>query len=175
MESGKLRNKGGIVSVMKNIILVLGGIVLLGLCTSAFAADLDGTWESEQPGRDGQTRKTTYVFQSNGSELTGKIITQRGDTPTETPISEGKIEGNNISFTTVRAGRQGGEMKITYKGVVSGDEITFTREFDFGGMAGPPGGGAGGPGGGMGKPPAGGGGGFGGGGAPPPIVAKRVK
>ena len=105
---------------MKNIILVLGSIVLLGLCTSVFAADVDGTWESESPGRQGQgTRKTTYVFQSNGSELTGKIITQRGDTPTETPISDGKIEGNNISFTTVRAGRQGGEMKITYKGVVS--------------------------------------------------------
>ena len=159
---------------MKKTILISGVIVLLGLCLPAAAADVDGTWESEQPGRQGQgTVKTTYEFQSNGSELTGKIISQRGDTPTESPISEGKIDGDNISFTVVRAGRGGGgEIKITYKGQVSGDEITFTREFDFGSMGGPPGGmggpPGGGPGGGMGGPP-------GGGGAPPPIVAKRVK
>jgi hypothetical protein len=144
---------------MKKTILLLGAIFLLGLCASVFAADVDGKWESEQAGRDGQVMKTTYVFQSNGSELTGKIISQRGDTPTETPISEGKIDGNNISFVIVRAGRDGGEFKMTYKGVVSGDEITFTREFDFGSMGGPPGGGRG-------------GGGMGG---PPPIVAKRVE
>lgn len=140
---------------MKKIILLWGAIFLLGLCASVFAADVDGKWESEQAGRDGQMMKTTYEFQSNGSELTGKIISSRG----ETPISEGKVDGNNISFVVVRAGRNGGEFKMTYKGVVSGDEITFTREFDFGGMGGPPGGGRGG----------------GGTGGPPPIVAKRVK
>ena len=160
---------------MKNIILVLGGIVLLGLCTSAFAADLDGTWESEQPGRDGQTRKTTYEFQSNGSELTGKIINARG----ENPISEGKIDGDNISFTVVRS-FGGNEMKMLYKGKVAGDELTLTMEFEggFPGMGGPPpGGGAGGPGGGMGAPPGGGAGGPGGGGprGPREIVAKRVQ
>lgn len=165
-----VHNNGGIVSVMRKIIVILGAIALFGLCASVFAADVDGTWKSEQPGRDGQPRVTTYEFQSNGSELTGKIISQRGGNPTETPISEGKIEGNTISFTVVR-NFGGNEMKQLYKGTIAGDEITFTMEMDFGGMGGPPGGGMGGPpGGGMGGPP-------GGGGPPGPreIIAKRVK
>jgi len=166
-----VHNKGGIVSVMKKIIVILGAIVLLGLCASVFAAGVDGTWQSEQAGRDGQPRITTYEFHSNGSELTGKIISQRGGNPSETPISEGKIEGDNISFTVVRS-FGGNEMKQLYKGKIAGDEITFTVEMDFGGggppgggMGGPPGGGAGGPGGGMGGGPPG----------PREIIAKRVK
>ena len=158
---------------MKKIILVLGAVFLLGLCASVLAAGIDGKWESERPGRDGQPMKTTYEFQSNGSELTGKIISSRG----ETPISEGKIDGDNVSFVVVRS-FGGNEMKQIYKGKVAGDELTLTMEFEGGfpggGMGGPPGGGAGGPGGGMGGPP---GGGQGGGGprGPGEIVAKRVK
>ena len=142
---------------MKKIIVILGAIVLLGLCASVFAADVDGTWQSEQAGRDGQPRITTYEFQSKGSELTGKIISQRGGNPTETPISEGKIEGDNISFVVVRS-FGGNEMKQIYKGKVAGDEMTLAMEFE-GGF----------PGGGMGGPP--------GGGPPGPreIIAKRVK
>jgi len=161
-----VHNKGGIVSVMKKIILILGAIVLLGLCASVFAAAVDGTWQSEQAGRDGQPRITTYEFQSNGSELTGKIISQRGGNPTETPISEGKIEGDNISFTVVRS-FGGNEMKMLYKGTVVGDEMTLTMEFE----GGPPGGGMGGPPGGAAGGPPGGGGQRG----PREITAKRVK
>ena len=110
--------------------------------------------------------KTTYEFQSNGSELTGKIISSRG----ETPITDGKVDGDNVSFTVVRS-FGGNEMKMLYKGKVAGDELTLTMEFEGGfpggGMGGPPGGG-------MGGPP---GGGQGGGGprGPGEIVAKRVK
>ncbi|MBN2242216.1 MAG: hypothetical protein JW793_05960 [Acidobacteria bacterium] len=154
---------------MKKNISALGAIALLALCASVFAAGVDGKWESERPGRDGQPMITTFEFQSKGSELTGKIITARG----ETPISEGKIDGNNISFAVVRS-FGGNEMKQIYKGKVAGDEITFTMEFEGGlpggGMGAPPGGGAGAPGGGMGAPPGGGGRG-----GPGEIIAKRVK
>lgn len=160
---------------MKRIIFVLSAIALLGLCTSVYAADVDGKWESESPGRGGQgTSKTIYEFKANGAELTGKITTERGGTPTESPISEGKIEGDTISFAVEREGRGGGgTFKIMYTGKVAGDKITFTRTFEgFGGM-----GGRGGGGGAMGGPPGGGarGGGGGFGGPPPEIVATRVK
>lgn len=164
---------------MKRIIFVLSAVALLGLCTSVYAADVDGKWESESPGRGGQgTSKTIYEFKANGAELTGKITTERGGTPTESPISEGKIEGDTISFAVEREGRGGGgTFKIMYTGKVAGDKITFTRTFEgFGGMGGRGGGGA--PGGGaMGGPPGGGarGGGGGFGGPPPEIVATRVK
>jgi hypothetical protein len=162
---------------MKKMILILGTIALLGLATSVLAANIDGKWVSERSGRDGTPMKTYYEFKANGAELTGKIITERQGTPTETPISDGKIEGANVSFTVVRS-FGGNEMKQLYKGKLDGDKITFTMEFEGGGFGGMRGGGAGGPGGGgggaMGGPPGGGAGG-GMGGPPPEIVATRVK
>jgi hypothetical protein len=71
----------------------------------------------------------------------------------ENPISDGKVEGENISFT-VAMSFGGNEMKIKYKGKVSGDEMTLSMEME-GGMGGGRGGGPG-------------------GGERPPIVAKRV-
>lgn len=164
---------------MKKIICLLGSIVLLGLCLPVMAADgVAGKWESEREGRQGQgTMKTTYEFQVSGTALTGKILSNRGGNPTETPISEGKIAGDTITFTVVRSFGDN-EMKQKYTGKVAGDQITFTMEMEggFGGMGGPPGGGAmGGPP--TGGPPAGGAGPPGGGAprGPRDIIAKRVK
>jgi hypothetical protein len=51
-----------------------------------------------------------------------------GAAPTSTAISDGKIDGNNISFKVTREG-QNGPMTIEYKGTVNGDtiELEFTR------------------------------------------------
>ena len=161
---------------MKKLLFLLSAIALLGLAMPVLAANIDGKWVSEREGRDGTVSKTYYEFKANGTELTGKITTERQGTPTETEISEGKIEGENVSFTIVRSMR-GNEMKQMYKGKLAGDQITFTveREGGFGGMmgGGAPGGGGGAMGGG---PPGGGAGGPGGGGPRPPqeIIAKRV-
>jgi hypothetical protein len=151
---------------MKIRILLVGAVAFLGLLASAWAADVAGKWKSESQGRQG-TMETTYDFKVDGTTLTGTITTGRG----ESEISEGKINGDEISFAVVRKFGEN-EMKILYKGKVSGDEITFTREFQGGMMGGPGGGGPGGGGPGAGGGP-GGGGGFGG--PPPEIIAKRVK
>jgi hypothetical protein len=121
--------------------------------------------------------ETTFNFKVEGTTLTGTMASTRG----ESTISEGKVNGDEISFVVVRKMGEN-EMKTTWKGKVSGDEIKFTREFQMppGGFGGPPGGGgpgAGGPPGGgpgAGGPPGGGPGG-GMGGPPPEIIAKRVK
>lgn len=104
---------------------------------AAVAADISGKWISETPGRDGGTVTTTYNFKVTGNTLTGTISSQRGDQE----ISEGKISGDEISFVTVRQGPNG-EIKITYKGKVSGNEIRLTRQMPEG--MGGRGGGAGG-------------------------------
>jgi len=161
---------------MKNLLFLLCAIVLLGLCAPVFAQGVDGKWESERQGRDGAVMKTFYEFKVSGGELTGKIVSQRGGTPTETPISEGTVDGNNISFTVVRS-FGGNEMKQIYKGVLEGNKITFTMEME-GGFGGGGGRGGGAPGGAAaGAPPAGGGGPPAGGGGPRPprtIEATRV-
>jgi hypothetical protein len=167
---------------MKAKILLVGAVVLLA-CAAAYAADVTGKWVAEMPGRmGGAPTQTTFTFKVEGAKLTGSMQGAQGD-PVE--ITEGKVEGDNISFITIRK-RNDVEMKTTWKGKVSGDEIKFTREMQmpaggFGGPGGGPGGGGPGPGGGQGAgqggpPPGAGGGGAGGFGGPPPeIIAKRVK
>lgn len=101
---------------------VLGLAVLFSLlATLAWAADVTGTWKAQIPGRDGTPSETTFTFKVDGATLTGTVTTPRG----ETAISDGKIDGDNISFLLIRK-FQDKEMKMTYKGTVSGNEIKFT-------------------------------------------------
>jgi hypothetical protein len=155
---------------MKIKICLIGGVVLLALAASAWAADVTGKWVAQVEGRNGTT-EYTFNFKMDGAKLTGTMATDQG----ESEITEGKVEGDQISFVIVRS-FGGNEMKLLYKGTVSGDEIKFTREMQGGMMMGGPGG-AGAPGGGMGGPPGGAGGPGGGGGARPgrEFVAKRAK
>ena len=144
---------------MKIKALLIGTVGLLILVGSAWAADITGTWVAQIEGRQG-TRENTFNFKVDGTKVTGTMTATMG----ETAISEGKIEGDELSFVIIRSFGEN-EAKILYKGKVSGDEIKFTREFQGGMM--------GGRGGAMGGPPGGGAGD-----APRPnreFVAKRVK
>ncbi len=86
------------------------------------AADVTGKYVAEVPGRQGNTMSTTFNLMSDGKALTGTVSTQRGDMQ----ISDGKVDGDNISFTTVM--KMGdNEMKLTYTGKVKGDSIDFSR------------------------------------------------
>lgn len=97
-------------------------IFALGSVT-ALAADLNGTWTAEVQGRRG-TQTLTFDFHVDGSTLTGKITTERG----EMDISNGKVDGDNISFDQVM-NFNGNSMTINYKGIADGpDSIKFTRQ-----------------------------------------------
>jgi len=118
---------------MKTRTFVILAAVLAIFTLTALAADFDGKWVAQIPGRDGTPQETTFNFKCDGNKVTGTIANARGDTE----ISEGKIKGDNISFAMVRK-MQDREFKITYKGKISGDEIKFTasvegmdRTFDF--------------------------------------------
>jgi hypothetical protein len=106
---------------MKKRIAFLCVCFVFAALSLAWAADVNGKWVADVPGRDGQTRQTTFTFKVEDGKLTGTVSGRQGDTP----ISDGKIDGDNTSFSrTIDA--QGGSMKINYKGKVSGDEIKFT-------------------------------------------------
>jgi hypothetical protein len=108
----------------------------------------------------------------SGATLTGKVTSSRGGQETSQDISEGKINGEEISFVTVRD-TPNGSMKTTYTGKVAGAEIHLTRAMVMPAGGGAPGGGApggGAPGGGGGRGAGGGGGGRG----PTEIVLKRA-
>ena len=106
-------------------------LATLGLCLAfagvLAAADVDGKWVAQVPGRGGETRETTFTFKADGAKLTGNMATQMG----ETPISDGKVEGDKLSFT-VNVNFGGNEIKLLFKGTVAGGEIKFTRQREGG-------------------------------------------
>jgi hypothetical protein len=89
---------------------------------AALAADFNGKWTAEVQGRMG-TQTLTFDFHVDGSTLTGKITTPRGDSD----ITDGKVDGDNISFTQ-KLSFNGRDMVINYKGTADGGTIKFTRQ-----------------------------------------------
>jgi hypothetical protein len=94
------------------------------LAISAFAADVTGKWKTSFTTPDGTTRENILNLKADGNKLTGTLESQRGNAE----IQEGKIDGDSISFVVVR-NFQGNEVKVTYKGAVSGDEIKLKMGF----------------------------------------------
>jgi hypothetical protein len=107
--------------------LMTTGFLLGLLSLAALAADVSGKWTAQVPGRGGQAREATFNFKVDGSTLTGTVSGRGGDMP----ISDGKIDGDTISFTQTME-FNGNTMKFMYTGKVSGDEIKFTRTRDGG-------------------------------------------
>ena len=95
-------------------------VVLLLLAGSAFSADIDGKWSGTITGMD---MKVEFIFKADGNTLTGTHIVN----VQETAFKDGKIDGNNISFT-VKLDMGGQETKIDHKGVISGDHIKMTYD-----------------------------------------------
>ncbi len=87
----------------------------------AHAADFNGKWTAEFDTQIG-VQKYTYEFHVDGAAVTGKAINEHG----ETAITEGKVDGDSISFVEM-LNFQGNDLRITYTGKISGDEIKFTR------------------------------------------------
>jgi len=106
-------------------------LLALLVAVGAMAADIDGKWTAKMQFRGGpkggekgpQEFVMTFEFKANGDKLTGTLSGPMGS-PVE--ISEGKIQGDNISFKVTRE-FQGRSMVMLYKGKVSGDEIKFTQ------------------------------------------------
>ena len=99
--------------------------IALALAAVALAADISGKWVAQVPTRDGGTREAVFNLKASGDGVTGTITSPRGDQQ----ITDGKISGDDISFTVV-VEFNGNQMKFVYKGKVAGDEIKFTRQRD---------------------------------------------
>ena len=119
--------------------LLVTAVLALGAATELRAADkasVTGTWSWTQQGRGGANapanatpRKTTLKLKADGEKLTGTLSApgRRGQdgaagTPVETEISDGKIKGDEISFSVKRE-FNGNAMVTKYNGKVEGDAI----------------------------------------------------
>jgi len=89
----------------------------------AFAADVSGTWTASFETQVG-TQSYTFELQAQGTALTGKT---KGNLTGENAISDGKVDGNKISFVE-KATYQGMPLVFNYTGELKGDQIHFKRE-----------------------------------------------
>ena len=113
--------------------LALAALVFALGSVTALAADFNGKWTADVPGRNGNTQTTTFTFTVDAATMTvtGTVSGRMGDTP----ITNGKVTAGTITFDVVR-NFNGNSMTMSYKGTADGDTIKFTRTFSGGGMGG---------------------------------------
>lgn len=99
---------------MNKLFSLVGAIAL---SMSMYAADATGKWIGKMETPNG-SRDVTMNFKADGAALTGTVSGRNGDTP----IENGKVSGDDISFTVTRKFNDM-EFKIDYKGKVSADSI----------------------------------------------------
>lgn len=98
-------------------------MMMLVLCVPVFGADVDGRWTGVVAAATGEV-PVSFTLKADGEKLTG---TTTGLDGAEVAISDGKIDGNNITFN-VTLDFAGMPFVLSYKGVVSAAEIKITGE-----------------------------------------------
>jgi enterochelin esterase-like enzyme len=103
-------------------------VLTLSFPSLLLAADVTGIWKSEFDSQIG-VQKYTYTLKQDGTNLTGKANSEIGEQKRETQLTEGKVDGEKISFVEM-LDFQGNDLRITYTGKIStnANEINFTRE-----------------------------------------------
>ena len=97
------------------------------LAAPLLAADIDGKWTGSIDGPGGAIQ-VVYNLKAEGATLTGNTV---GPDGMELKIADGKIDGNNVSFT-LNLDFGAGPVAMPIKGVLSGSDLKLTM--DFGGM-----------------------------------------
>jgi hypothetical protein len=95
--------------------LIAGALILgsAGFARAAVANPVDGRWQGTMSGPNGDIT-ITFNFKAEDGKLTGTVETPGG----EVPISDGKVEGDKLSFNTHFM-----DNVIEHQGTISGDTI----------------------------------------------------
>ena len=105
--------------------VLLYAAVTLALVLAAHAADVTGKWKGEFDTQVG-VQKYTFELKVDGEKLTGKAFFERMNQKGEAELQEGTVKGAEIFFVE-KFSIEGNEIRIEYKGKLTGDEINFTR------------------------------------------------
>jgi hypothetical protein len=92
---------------------------------AATTAGITGDWKTEFESQVGP-QKYTYHFKQDGQKLSGKADAVMRDQKREVELLEGKVDGDKVSFVEMLK-FQDNEIRITYTGTISGNEMKLTR------------------------------------------------
>lgn len=119
---------------MKSLLAICAVLVMaLAPATALAATDVTGAWTGDVKGLDGSTGFTlSFTFKQDGVKLTGTVQGPQGE---PVAISDGKIDGDKISFKVSVNG-----MVITHEGTIiaspdgnsAGDTIKLGSQSDMG-------------------------------------------
>jgi hypothetical protein len=101
-------------------------ITALLFAGSLAAGELSGIWMGQYPARNGDPIDIAFKFTQEGESLTGKLY---GDYRS-TPVVEGKVTGDQISFVVIaqeQAGNQINETRMRFTGTLKAGELELTR------------------------------------------------
>jgi enterochelin esterase-like enzyme len=91
----------------------------------ALAADVSGTWKAEFDTQIG-VQKYTFILKQEGAVVTGKALSDIGGAKQEVNLTEGKVEGDTLSFVeNLPFGEE--VLRIRYEGKVAEDNIKLNR------------------------------------------------
>jgi hypothetical protein len=112
----------------------LCAILALGIAAQARAedkkADPTGTWTWTGPSRNGNPgAEFSLKLKADGDKVTGTLTApgRGGGQPTDTEITDGKLKGDEVSFSVTRT-RGGNSFTTKYSGKISGDSIKGKTE-----------------------------------------------
>jgi hypothetical protein len=108
--------------LMKNLAYAF---VVVATTATVRAADPSGDWTWTAPGRNGNPDHTiTLTLKADGASLTGKVSAPgREGKIIETPIADGKVNGDSISFIVIRQNK-GQSVTNDYSGTIADGQIT---------------------------------------------------
>ncbi len=106
--------------MIRRAMMVGAGIAMTAaLC---FAGDFNGRWETTISTPNGDMQ-LTFNFKVDGTKLTGTVESPNG----ETPLEEGKVDGDKISFKT-----HFNDAEVNHEGTLSGDTIDLKVQGPWG-------------------------------------------
>jgi hypothetical protein len=94
-----------------------------------FAADVSGKWVGEVSGagRSGAAPTITFSFKADGPKLSGEVTQSTARGAVVATISDGKIEGDEISFSATRETR-GNSITTKYTGKIVHDTLILQAD-----------------------------------------------
>jgi len=117
--------KANILSRVKCALLTAG---LLSVFSAVAAeTEVSGVWKWTSEGRDGQTRESSMNLEQEGAKITGTVSGRQDPLP----ITEGKLDGENLVLTVKRESERG-TFTATYQGKVAGNKISGEIQMKFG-------------------------------------------
>ena len=109
---------------MKTLRSLLTAVIAVSVFTiAAFAADLSGSWKWTFEGRNGPMEATSKLTLGKDGTLTGTVSGRMGDTA----IGDASFKDGLVAFTVTRE-FNGNKVVTKYEGKLEGDTITGTIE-----------------------------------------------